>query len=68
MLSLDLVPMRGRIAARRGTGKPLQLAVDIVSGTTEATPGDFNRAIGGRRCPPTCSGDPAAAAPLRVRL
>ena len=31
----------------RGTGKPLQIAVDGVPGTTEATPGGFNRAIGG---------------------
>ena len=37
MVSRDLVPMRERIAGPRGTGKPLQLAVDSVPGTTEAT-------------------------------
>jgi hypothetical protein len=34
-------------ARPRSTGKPLQIAVDDVPGTTEATPGGFNRAIGG---------------------
>ena len=37
MVSRDLVPMRERIAGPRGTGKPLQIAVDGVPGTTEAT-------------------------------
>ena len=35
MVSRDLVPMRERIAGARGTGKPLGLAVDSVSGTTK---------------------------------
>jgi hypothetical protein len=34
MVSRDLVPMRERIAGPRGTGKPLQIAVDGVPGTT----------------------------------
>ena len=37
MVSRDLVPMRERIAGRRWTGKPLQIAVDDAPGTTEAT-------------------------------
>ena len=36
MVSRDLVPMRERIAGPRGTGKPLQIAVDGVTGTTDA--------------------------------
>jgi hypothetical protein len=36
MVSRDLVPMRDRIAGPRRTGKPLQIAVDVVTGTTEA--------------------------------
>ena len=31
----DLVPMRERIAGPNGTNKPLQIAVDSVTGTTE---------------------------------
>jgi len=34
-------------AGPRRAGKPLQIAVDGTPGTTEATPGGFNRAIGG---------------------
>ena len=41
-------PCERGCAGPRGTGKPLQIAVDGVTGTTEATPGaNFNRAIGG---------------------
>ena len=36
-VSRDLVPMQERIAGPRRTGKPLQVAVDDVPGTTEAT-------------------------------
>jgi hypothetical protein len=36
MVSRDFVPMRDRIAGPRATGKPLQIAVDSVTGTTEA--------------------------------
>ena len=36
-----------RIAGRRGTGKPLQLAVDIAPGTTEATQ---DRLAADRKC------------------
>src|SRR4029077_5610736 len=41
-----LGPHGVRIAGPRGTGKTLQIAVDDVTGTTEATPGGFNRTIG----------------------
>ena len=34
----DLVPMRDRIAALRGTGKPLQIAVDDAPGTRRRPP------------------------------
>ena len=37
IISRDLLPSRRRIAGSRGTGKPLQIAVDSVTGTTEAT-------------------------------
>ena len=35
MISRDLVPMARECAGPRGTGKPLQIAVDSVPGTTE---------------------------------
>ena len=55
MVSRDLVPMRERIAGPHGTGKPLQIAVDCVTGTTEATQHlVFNRALG-------CGGSSASA-------
>jgi hypothetical protein len=48
MVSLDFVPMPEGCAGSRGTGKPLQIAVDGVLRTTEATQhpkgGGFNRA------------------------
>jgi hypothetical protein len=36
MVSRDLVPMARGCAGPRGTGKPLQIAVDDVTGTTVA--------------------------------
>lgn len=41
MVSRDLVPIVERIAGQRGRGKPLQIALDDVTGTTEATAQPF---------------------------
>ena len=38
MVSRDLLPMARGCARRQRTGKPLQIAVNDVTGTTEATP------------------------------